>query len=168
MAVIVFVVFYTALLKDDFSAYRSLRNKRYFLEEAISRDKYAIEAHKNKIADVLNLEKEIRENRPFLLKEGKVPYFLNYVSSLASRHKVVIISIEPGGTVANNLLTRTMFTAELKGGFPYVYNFLYYLEDDWRGVKIETLSIDKNHEDISVDIKLTLAVLSIGGFPEKT
>ncbi len=168
ITVSVFIIFFTLFLKDDFSAHHLLRDKRSSLKEAISRDQYAIEAHKNKAADVSTLEKEILEDKQFLLKEDNIPYFLNYVSSLARRHQVVIISIEPGQTVDNNRLTKTTFTAELKGGFPYVYNFLYHLEDDWRGVKIEALSIDKNREDSRVDVKLTLAVLSIDGFPEKT
>ena len=166
--VILGVIFYTVFLKDDIFAYRPLSQKRTSLEEAIIRDRITVEHRKDKETHVQNLEKEIRENKLLFLKEEKTPYFLNYISSLASRDKVAILSIEPGETLSEDLVTKTMFTAEIKGGFPYIYTFLYHLEDNWRGVKVETLSINKNPEDNSIDIRLKLAVLSISGFEEKT
>lgn len=158
--------FYSLLLSDDILTYRSLRHKSSSIQEAIKRDRSTLETEKRKMLNVLNLEKEMEGHRLFLLKGDSVPYFLNYVSSLARRYRVEILSIEPGGTVDGELFTRTTFTAELRGGFPYVYNFLYHLEEDWRGIKMETLSIDKNTEDNSVNVKLTLAVLSIEGLKE--
>lgn len=160
------VVFYALFLKDDISTYRSLRQKRSHIQEAINRDTSTLSIEKKKMLNVLNLEKEVKGHRLFLLKENSVPYFLNYVSSLARLYRIEILSIEPGGTVDGELFTRTAFTAELRGGFPYVYNFLYHLEEDWRGVKLETLSIDKGAEGSSVHVKLTLAVLSIEGIKE--
>lgn len=158
--------FYSLFLSDDIATYRSLRHKRSSIREAIQRDTSTLEREKRKMFDVLNLEEELKGHRLFLLKGDTVPYFLTYVSSLARRYRVEILSIEPGGAVDGELFTRTTFTAELKGGFPYVYNLLYHLEEDWRGIKLETLSIDKDAAGNSVNVKLTVAVLSIEGLKE--
>jgi len=165
--VIVSGVFYSIFLKDDFSAYKTLRDKRSFLNEAITRDRHTIDTHKNKAADILSLEKEINENKLVFLKEEKQPYFINYASSLARQYRIGILSIEPGETVISDLVSKTTFTAGLRGRFPNMYNFLYHLEDDWKGVKVEALTMDKNPEDRSVSVRLTLAVLSIDGYQEK-
>ena len=165
--VIVSGVFYSIFLKDDFSAYKTLRDKRSSLNEAITRDRHTIDTHKNKAADILSLEKEINENKLVFLKEEKQPYFINYASSLARQYRIGILSIEPGETVISDLVSKTTFTAELRGRFPNMYNFLYHLEDDWKGVKVEALTMDKNPEDRSVSVRLTLAVLSIDGYQEK-
>ena len=165
--VIVSGVFYSIFLKDDFSAYKTLRDKRSSLNEAISKDRDTIDTHKNKAADILNLEKEINENKLVFLKEEKQPYFINYTSSLARQYRIGILSIEPGETVISDLVSKTTFTAGLRGRFPNMYNFLYHLEDDWKGVKVEALTMDKNPEDRSVSVRLTLAVLSIDGYQEK-
>ena len=67
--VIISGVFYPIFLKDDFSAYKTLRDKRASLNEAITRDRHTIDAHKNIAADILRLEKEISENKLFFIKE---------------------------------------------------------------------------------------------------
>ena len=61
--VIVSGVFYSIFLKDDFSAYKTLRDKRSFLNEAITRDRHTIDTHKNKAADILSLEKKIKKKK---------------------------------------------------------------------------------------------------------
>ena len=165
--VIVSGVFYSIFLKDDFSACKTLRDKRASLNEAITRDRNTIDAHKNKAADILRLEKEISENKLFFIKEEKVPYFINYASSLARQYRIGILSIEPGETLINDSVSKATFMAELRGRFPNMYNFLYHLEDDWKGVKVETITMDKNPEDRSVSVRLTLAVLSVDGYQEK-
>jgi len=157
------VVSYFSFLSDDISLYRSSRQKRSSIYEAIKRDASTVEREKKKMLDVLNLEKEIEGHRLFLPKEDSVPYFLDYFSSLARRYKVEILSIRPEGTVDGELFSRTTFTTELSGGFPNIYNFLYHLEEDWRGVKMETLSLTRDTEERSIKVKLTVAVLSIEG-----
>lgn len=166
--VIICVIFYTVFLKDDLFAYRPLNQKRSSLEEAINRERITVEHRKDKETYVQNLQQEIKGHKLLLLKEDKIPYFLNYISSLANQDKVAILSIEPGETIAEDIFTKTTFTTELKGGFPYIYNFLYHIENDWGGVKVVTLSIDKNPDDNSLKVRLSLAVLSISGFEEKT
>lgn len=165
--VTIFAIFSFASLKNDIAAYRSLRHKRSSLKDEIRRDTYTIGLKKKRIVEVLNLEKEITEQKQFLLANDGIPDFLNYISSLARRHKVEIVSIEPGETMDVDLLTKTIFTAELRGGFSNIYNFLFHLEDDWRGVKVEELSIESSPEERDINIRMTLAVLSINGAKEK-
>lgn len=162
-----FVISYSTFLKDDLSTFLSLRNKRSSLKEAINRDTYTVTTSKNKITEVLSLEQELKEHQLLLTKEERVPYFINYISSLARQNKVEIISIEPRETIEDSLLTKTVFAAEIRGGFPSFYNFLYHLEEDWKGVKVETLSIARGPENNSINIRLGLLILSIDGNREK-
>lgn len=165
--VIVFGTFYIIFLKDDFAAYATLREKRYSLDESITRDRHTIETSNIKAANILTLEKDISEHKLLFLKEDKVPYFINYASSLARQYRIGILSIEPGETVGGDLVSKTTFAAQLRGGFPNMYNFLYHLEEDWKGVKIETLTMDKNPEDRTISVRLTLGIISIEGYQEK-
>ncbi len=158
-----FVISYSTFLKDDLSTFLSLRHKRSSLKEEIKRDTYTVITAKNKITEVLSLEQELKEHQLLLTREERIPYFLNYISSLARQNKVEIISIEPRETVEDSLLTKAAFAAEIRGGFPSIYNFLYHLEEDWKGVKIETLSIARGPDNNNVNVRLALLVLSIHG-----
>ncbi|MBI5756387.1 MAG: hypothetical protein HZA12_05620 [Nitrospirae bacterium] len=157
----IFVLFYSLFLKDDIFLYRSLSSQRASLKSAVIRDLALIEAHKGRQSEIMALEKEIKGNMDMLQKENAVPYFLNYLSSLAGRYRVGLLSIEPGEVLEGGLFTKSIFTTTMSGGFFNIYNFLYHLEDDWQGVKVERLTIDKNPGDNKVDVRLTLAVLSI-------
>src|SRR3990170_6492441 len=148
------------LLKDDISDFRLMKNKRYSLKEDIRKNSITLEREKNKAASVL-MEKEVKGQNLFITKDKLVPYFINYVSILARRHRVEIVSLEPGSSIGDNTIRKTSFTAEITGGFPNAYNFLYHLEDDWRGVKIDSLLIDKDPENNSVNVRLKLIVLSL-------
>lgn len=165
---IISIFFFSVFIKDDFSAYRLLRHERYFLKDAIKRYTNVVETHKNKIRDIVILENYLKEQKLFLLKEDKVAYFLNYVSSHADRNKVEIIFVEPGEIEQYDLFAKTLFTAEFRGRFPNVYNFIYRIEDDWRGVKVEKLSINKDSGDNKVNVRLKLSVISIEKYIEKT
>ena len=149
------------LLKDDISDYRLMKNKRYSLKEDIRKNSITLEREKNKAAGVLDMEKEVKGQNLFITKDKLVPYLINYVSILARRHRVEIVSLEPGSSIGDNTIRKTSFTAEITGGFPNAYNFLYHLEDDWRGVKIDSLLIDKDPENNSVNVRLKLIVLSL-------
>lgn len=163
----IFIIFYSIFLSDNISRYRLLRQQKVSLEDAISRGEL-IGTLEEEEANVIALGNEIRENEKFLKVENRTSYFLNYISSLARQHKIEIISVEPGETVAEDLLTRTKFTAVLRGRFLDTYNFLYFLENNWRAVKVEALSVDKTSQDRSLNIRLTLALLSIEGYKERT
>lgn len=165
--IIACVLFYTAFLGKDFATFRSLRQDRYSIKGEINNDKYTLEILRNKKSEAINLESEITKHRLVYLKKDNVPYFLNYVSSLANRDNVMILLIEPGETVSEDIFTKTSYTAELKGGFSNIYDFLYHLEDDWRGVKIESMSLDKNTDDNSMNLRLLLSVYTINGDGEK-
>ena len=149
------------LLKDDISDYRLMKNKRYSLEEDIRKNSITLEREKNKAAGVLDINKEVKVQNLLITKDKLVPYFINYISILARRHRVEIVSLEPGSSMGDNTTGKSSFTAEISGGFPNAYNFLYHLEDDWRGVKIASLSIDKDPENGNVNIRLKLIILSL-------
>ncbi len=148
------------LLKDDISDFRLMKNKRYSLKEDIRKNSITLEREKNKAASVL-MEKEVKGQNLFITKDKLVPYFVNYVSTLARRHRVEIVSLEPGSSMSDNTIRKSSFTAEIAGGFPNAYNFLYHLEDDWRGVKIDSLSIGKDPENGNVNVRLKLIILSL-------
>ena len=148
------------LLKDDISDFRLMKNKRYSLKEDIRKNSITLEREKNKAASVL-MEKEVKGQNLFITKDKLVPYFINYVSKLARRHRLEIVSLEPGSSMGDNTTGKSSFTAEISGGFPNAYNFLYHLEDDWRGVKIDSLSIDKDPESGNVNVRLKLIILSL-------
>lgn len=158
---VIFVLFYSLFLKDDIFLYRSLSIQRASLKSAIIRDLALIEAHKSKQSEIMALEEEIKWNIEMLQKENAVPYFLNYTSSLAGRYRVELLSVEPGEVLEGDLFTKSIFTTTLSGGFSNIYNFMYHLEDDWKGVKVERLTMDKNPGDNRINVRLTLAVLSI-------
>ncbi|OGW41697.1 MAG: hypothetical protein A2132_02480 [Nitrospirae bacterium RBG_16_43_11] len=63
--------------------------------------------------------------------------------------------------IKGDLFTKSMYTTSLTGGFYDVYNFLYRIEEDWKGVKIERVVMDKDSEDSRIHVMLTVAVLSI-------
>ena len=149
------------LLRDDISDHRLMTNKRYSLEEDIRKNSITLEREKNKAAGVPDMEKEVKGQDLFITEGKVVPYFINYISILARRHRVEIVSLEPGSSIGDSTTRKSSFTAEISGGFPNAYDFLYHLEDDWRGVKIDSLSIDRDQEDNSVNIRLRLIVLSL-------
>ena len=149
------------LLKDDISDYRLMTNKRYSLEEDIRKNSITLEREKNKAAGVLDINKEVKVQNLLITKDKLVPYFINYISILARRHRVEIVSLEPVSSMGDNETRKSSFTAEISGGFPDAYDFLYHLEDDWRGVKIASLSIDKDPENGNVNIRLKLIILSL-------
>jgi len=149
------------LLKDDISDYRLMKNKRYSLEEDIRKNSITLEREKNKAAGVLDMNKEVKGQNLFITEGKVVPYFINYISILARRHRVEIVSLEPVSSMGDNATRKSSFTAEISGGFPDAYDFLYHLEDDWRGVKIDSLSIERDPANNSVNVRLKLIVLSL-------
>ena len=149
------------LLRDDISDYRLMSNKRYSLEEDIRKNSITLEREKNKAAGVPDMEKEVKGQDLFITEGKVVPYFINYVSVLARRNRVEIVSLEPGSSIGDKITRKSSFTADISGGFPDAYDFLYHLEDDWRGVKIDSLSIDRDPENNSVNVRLILIVLSL-------
>lgn len=149
------------LLRDDISDYRLIINKRHSLKEDIRKSSISLEREKSKAAVTLEIEKDAKGQDLFIAEEKVVPYFINYVSILSRRHRVEIVSLEPGSSMSDNKTRVNSFTAEISGGFPDAYDFLYHLEDDWRGVKIDSLSIDRDPENNSVNVRLKLIVLSL-------
>lgn len=149
------------LLRDDISDYRLMTNKRYSLEEDIRKHSITLERERNRAAGVLDMDKEVKGQNLFISEGKVVPYFINYVSVLARRNRVEIVSLEPGSSIGDKITRKSSFNAEISGGFHNAYDFLYHLEDDWRGVKIDSLSIDRDPENNSVNVRLKLIVLSL-------
>src|SRR3990172_10742496 len=104
------------LLRDDISDYRLMTNKRNSLEEDIRKNSISLEREKNKAAGALEIEKEAKGQDLFIAEGKVVPFFINYVSILARRHRVEIVSLEPGSSIGDNKTRVNSFTAEVSGG----------------------------------------------------
>ena len=159
--VILFVLFFSMFLKDDISMHISIRKSLSTLKSSAEGNVLLLEEQKNRASDITALEKEIIDYKNIFQAANKTPYFLNYMTAIARRHRVEVASVEPGEVIKGDLFTKSMYTTSLTGGFYDVYNFLYRIEEDWKGVKIERVVMDKDSEDSRIHVMLTVAVLSI-------
>lgn len=158
---ILFVLFYSVFLKDDIATHASLKKRLLTLKSSTEKSALLMEAQKNRASDIEALEKEITDYKNIFQAANKTAYLLNYMTTLARRHRVEVASVEPGEVIKGDSFTKSMYTTSITGGFYDIHNFLYRIEEDWKAVKIERVVMDKDIEDSRIHVMLTVAVLSI-------
>ncbi len=155
------VLFFSVFLKGDIAKYISLKQNLSSLKSSAERSASLLKEQEKAATDFAALEMEINNYNKVFKVENKTSYFLNYISSIARRHRLEIVSVEPGEVMKGDAFTRSTYTTLLSGSFYDIYHYLYRMEEDWKAVKIEHVVMDKNSDDSKIQVTLTVAVLSI-------
>lgn len=156
--VVIIIIFSFVFIRKDISTYYHLLQKKELVEKDIEKKRHEIVAKKTGVHS--GETEDIKERLLILPRKKIVPFFLNYLSFLSVKHNLSITSINPGNIVEDGLFIRARFDTEVAGQFFHLYNFLYDLENEWKGIRIETITID-SIDDNKVNAKLTLLVFSV-------